>query len=144
MEAVIDHLVLWVEDPLRSVEFYRDVVGFEALRVEEFQEGTVLFPSVRLSPHSILDLIVRAGAPVADAMTGAEGSAGHRLNHVCFTVGRDDFVALRNRLRAHGVTVPNAMTDSFGAQGTAPETFYFSDPDGNVLEARYYAPLATP
>jgi glyoxylase I family protein len=30
------------------------------------------------------------------------------------------------------------MTQSFGARGFAPEAFYFADPDGNVLEARYY------
>ena len=30
------------------------------------------------------------------------------------------------------------MKSSFGARGLAPHTFYFGDPDGNVLEARYY------
>ena len=32
----------------------------------------------------------------------------------------------------------NPMKQSFGARGLAPQTFYFGDPDGNVLEARYY------
>jgi hypothetical protein len=31
------------------------------------------------------------------------------------------------------------MEKSFGARGLAPETFYFPDPDGNVIEARYYS-----
>jgi catechol-2,3-dioxygenase len=30
------------------------------------------------------------------------------------------------------------MSRSFGAQGWAPEAFYFVDPDGNVIEARHY------
>ena len=30
------------------------------------------------------------------------------------------------------------LNRSYGARGWAPQDFYFSDPDGNVVEARYY------
>lgn len=49
------------------------------------------------------------------------------------------YEALRARLDAAGIAVPVTMKDSFGARGHAPEAFYFADPDGNVLEARWYA-----
>lgn len=105
----LDHIVLWVEDPLRSVEFYTRVVGLAAERVVEFRENTAPFPSVRLDEHTLFDLMPLAMAPRLNALPGAAGSAGNR------------------------------MRDSFGARGQAPEAFYFGDPDGNVLEARWYA-----
>jgi len=60
------------------------------------------------------------------------------VNHVCLAMPRSDFEALRRRLADHGVKESSMMEQSFGAQGLAPRAFYFRDPDGNVLEARYY------
>lgn len=134
----VDHLVLWVADPLRSVEFYERVLGFEGVRVEEFRAGKVPFPSVRISDDTLLDLMALSFAPRLNALPGGEGSAGNKLNHVCLAMTRAEYDALRGRLDAHGIAVPVQMKDSFGAQGHAPEAFYFADPDGNVLEARYY------
>ena len=138
MAARLDHVVLWVEDPLASLAFYTDVVGLTGVRVEEFRAGQAPFPSVRVSAETILDLMARVAAPVVDAMAGAAASAGHPVNHVCFALDQAAFQALRERLAARGIATSTPMTDSFGAQGLAPEAFYFRDPDGNVLEARYY------
>jgi len=138
MQAAIDHVVLWTDDPLRAVDFYVRVVGLSPVRVEEFRAGTAPFPSVRISATAILDLMARVAAPVVDAMAGADASAGHRVNHVCFAMPEEDFTALRGRLAAHGVATSSVMQQSFGAQGLAPQAFYFRDLDGNVLEARYY------
>lgn len=138
MDATLDHVVLWTDDPLRAVTFYTDVVGFAPVRVEEFRAGTAPFPSVRVASGTILDLMARAVAPVVDAMAGADASAGHPVNHVCFAVSEADFEALGARLARAGVATSSTMEQSFGAQGLAPRAFYFRDPDGNVLEARYY------
>jgi catechol 2,3-dioxygenase-like lactoylglutathione lyase family enzyme len=138
VEARIDHVVLWVEDPLRSVLFYEEVVGFPGVRLDEFRDAKVPFPSVRLSNDALIDLMPKAMAPKLSSLPGAAGSAGNKVNHLCFSVSRADYEALRARLAAREVPVPVTMKDSFGAQGHAPEAFYFADPDGNVLEARYY------
>ena len=138
MNASLDHVVLWSDDPLRAVDFYTRVVGLTPVRVAEFQAGTAPFPSVRISPSAILDLMARVAAPIVDAMAGAEASAGHRVNHVCLAMSESEFHALRGRLEANGVDISTVMEQSFGAQGQAPQAFYFRDPDGNVLEARYY------
>jgi extradiol dioxygenase family protein len=108
------------------------------VRVEEFRSGSAPFPSVRVAERTILDLMARVAAPVVDAMAGADASAGHPVNHVCFAMSERDFEALRARLDAAGVAISATMEQSFGAQGLAPRAFYFRDPDGNVLEARYY------
>ena len=138
MQATLDHVVLWSDDPVRAVEFYERVVGLTPVRLDEFRAGTAPFPSVRISPTAILDLMARVAAPVVDAMAGAEASAGHRVNHVCLAMSEADVTALKSRLEANGVAVSPPMQQSFGAQGLAPTAFYFRDPDGNVLEARYY------
>jgi catechol 2,3-dioxygenase-like lactoylglutathione lyase family enzyme len=133
----VDHIVFWVEDPLRSVEFYESALGFPGVRVEEFREGKVGFPSVRISSDTIIDLMPKMMAPFLNGMPGTEGSAGNKVNHFCLAMGKSEYTELHARLAARGV-VAMTMTSSFGAQGTAPEAFYFTDPDGNVLEARYY------
>ena len=138
MDATLDHVVLWTDDPLRAIAFYTDVVGFAPVRVDEFKAGNAPFPSVRVSERTILDLRARVAAPVVDAMAGADASAGHPVNHVCFSMSEREFDSLRGRLDAAGVAASSMMEQSFGAQGLAPRAFYFRDPDGNVLEARYY------
>jgi catechol 2,3-dioxygenase-like lactoylglutathione lyase family enzyme len=123
----IDHVVLYAKDPAASAEFYGRVVGLPAERVEEYRAGMVSFPSVRVSPHSVIDLM-------------GSGDGPHpTLNHICLAMSEEELNALRARLAEHHVPIVATMSDSFGARGTAPHTFYFEDPDGNVIEARYYS-----
>jgi catechol 2,3-dioxygenase-like lactoylglutathione lyase family enzyme len=138
MQAQIDHVVLWVEDPVRAVDFYEQVVGLTGVRVAEFRAGQAPFPSVRVSNGTILDLMAIAGAPFVSALAGREGSAGHPVNHVCLAMSSADMAALRQRLARAGIAISGEMEGSFGARGPAPKAFYFHDLDGNVLEARYY------
>jgi glyoxylase I family protein len=138
MSRHLDHVVLWVEDPLRSLAFLEEVVGLEGVRVAEFRAGSVPFPSVRVSPHTILDLMPRIAAPMVDAMVGASGSAGHPVNHVCLAMDQAELERLRERLAARGSPSTEIIRQSFGARGPAEAAFYFRDPDGNVFEARHY------
>ena len=142
MQADIDHVVLWVEDPLRSVAFYEGILGFVPLRVEEYAARKVPFPSVRLSPVSVLDFAPRAMASAVNGLARKAGlsqdAAGTLTNHLCLAMAQADFVALRARLETAGIDTSFTLNDSFGARGGAPETFYFADPDGNVIEARHY------
>jgi catechol 2,3-dioxygenase-like lactoylglutathione lyase family enzyme len=138
MRFRMDHVVLWVTNPLVSLEFYEKVVGLLGVRTEEFRAGQAPFPSVRVSDDSIIDLMARVAAPVVDAISGVAGSAGNRVNHVCLAMPRAEFDALKQRLADHHVTTSKPMLNSFGARGIAPEAFYFLDPDQNVIEARHY------
>jgi catechol 2,3-dioxygenase-like lactoylglutathione lyase family enzyme len=143
MRCTLDHMVIWVTDPLRSVEFFETVVGLAGVRVDEFRAGKIMFPSVRISDDTILDLMPRAFAPRLNAVSAAAdpttgNSAGHPVHHVCFAMSQDEFEALRGRLEVNGISPVGAMQNSFGARGLAPHTYYFRDLDGNVFEARYY------
>jgi glyoxylase I family protein len=139
MDTRLDHVVLWVADPLRSLDFYERVVGLPGVRAEEFRAGKAAFPSVRVSPDSIIDLMASVSAPGVDEVAGVSGSAGHPVHHICLAMGRDEFEALRIRLTDNGVGTSPMMERLFGARGIAPQSFYFADPDGNVTEARCYS-----
>ncbi|WP_329340421.1 VOC family protein [Streptomyces sp. NBC_00663] len=134
----LDHVVLWVRDPVASADFYEKAVGMRPLRVTEFAAGKAPFPSVRLNDETILDLAPKAGADRMTMLPGAAESAGHPVNHICLALPSDDFDALRTRLEERSVPVSEIFHDSYGARGAAPRSFYFRDPDGNVFEVRHY------
>ncbi|WP_395572581.1 VOC family protein [Streptomyces sp. BK79] len=136
--ARLDHVVLWVRDPLAAADFYEKTLGTEPLRVTEYAAGTVSFPSVRLNEETILDLAPYTLAERMRMVPGAEGSAGHPVNHVCLSLSPHDFDALRSRLQERGVPVSELSYDAYGARGMARRSFYFADPDGNIFEARHY------
>ncbi|MER6627040.1 VOC family protein [Streptomyces sp. NPDC000987] len=136
--ARLDHVVLWVRDPLASAGFYEKAVGLEPLRVTEFAAGTTSFPSVRLNDETIFDLAPLTMTGKMNMLPGAADSAGHPVNHVCVSLPGPDFEALRTRLEEHGVPMSDISYDAYGARGTARRSFYFRDPDGNVFEARHY------
>ena len=138
MDARLDHVVFWVEDPLRSLDFYERVVGLGTVRAEEFRADKAPFPSVRVSSESIIDLMARGAAELIDSMFAGEGASGHRVSHLCLSMSQADYTALRGRLEGAGIAMSMTIQNSYGARGPAPEAFYFHDPDGNVIEARYY------
>jgi catechol 2,3-dioxygenase-like lactoylglutathione lyase family enzyme len=136
--ARLDHVVLWVRDPLAAADFYEKTVGLEPVRVAEFAAGEVPFPSVRVNDEALLDLMPLSMAQRMTMLPGATDSAGHPVNHICLALPQAAFDALSTRLAGHSVPVSDVSHGSFGARGKATRSFYFRDPDGNVIEARHY------
>ncbi|MFB8774001.1 VOC family protein [Streptomyces broussonetiae] len=134
----LDHVVLWVRDPVAAADFYEKAVGLEPLGVTEFAAGEVSFPSVRLNEETIFDLAPLTMAEHMSMLPGAAQSAGHPVNHVCLALPEQDFHTLRARLEEHAVPVSGIVPDLLGARGMARRSFYFRDPDGNVFEIRHY------
>lgn len=134
----LDHVVLWTKNPRVSMDFYTRVVGLEPVRFAEFEAGDAPFPSVRVCGDTIIDLMPTEGIAATETLTRVEGSAGHPVNHVCLALSKAEYDALDRRLRAEGVDTGARLNRSFGARGWAPQGYYFADPDGNVVEARYY------
>jgi catechol 2,3-dioxygenase-like lactoylglutathione lyase family enzyme len=134
----LDHVVLWVTDPVASADFYDKAVGLRPVRLTEFTEGSIPFPSVRLNDETIIDLMPHSMAERMKMLPGAADSAGHPVNHVCLALPAEHFDTLRSRLEERAVPVSKISYDSFGARGSATRSFYFRDPDGNVFEARHY------
>jgi catechol 2,3-dioxygenase-like lactoylglutathione lyase family enzyme len=119
-----DHLVLNVADIERSLAFYTGPLGLEPVRVREWRAGQVPFPSVRVSPTTIIDLVE---AP-------AERPESSNVDHICLVVEPLDW----QQVVDSGVfTVLDGPGERFGARGTAL-SLYVRDPDGNTVELRWY------
>jgi len=117
----IDHLVLECADVETTLGWYQERLGLAPVRVDEWRAGTVPFPSVRVNDHTIIDLI--AGAPTAG-----------RLDHLCLVVAPTDL----DEVAASGeFEVVEGPTTRFGARGMGT-SLYVRDPDGTVVELRYY------
>jgi catechol 2,3-dioxygenase-like lactoylglutathione lyase family enzyme len=131
----LDHIVLNVANIDRSLQFYTDVLGLQAERLEEFKSGKVGFPSVRINQRTIIDLF-----PIKDAGAAAQPRAekiNGNLNHFCLVVGKDDFPEIVSYLTRRQVPVREGPVSRWGARGRATSV-YFLDPDGNEVEIRCY------
>lgn len=118
-----DHLVLNVADVERSLAFYCGPLGLEPVRVEEWRAGKVSFPSVRVSPTTIIDLV-----------TAPQEARGTNVDHICLVVEPLDW----QQVVASGTfEVVDGPGPRFGARGTA-QSLYVRDPDGNTVELRWY------
>ena len=117
----IDHVVLNVSDGERALAWYRDVIGLEPERDDEWRRGEAPFLSVRVSPTTIIDIVE---AP----------RTGDNVDHVALVVENIDLheLASSGRIDAEG---PPAVL--FGAQGFG-HGIYIRDPDGNRVELRTY------
>lgn len=119
-----DHLVLNSADVERSLAFYCGLLGLEPVRVEEWRAGKAPFPSVRVSPTTVIDLLQRPD----------EGPSGSNVDHICLVVEPLDWQEV---IDSGVFTVLDGPGERFGARGTAL-SLYVSDPDGNTVELRWY------
>ncbi len=125
----LDHVVLRVSDVERSLAFYQGVLGLAGERVEEWRRGEAFFPSVRVSDDVIIDLL--ASPTRQPELAGAEN-----VDHICLVVEPLDW----NAVVAEGTfEVVDGPATRFGAHGDG-QSLYVRDPDGNVVELRYYPP----
>jgi catechol 2,3-dioxygenase-like lactoylglutathione lyase family enzyme len=115
----LDHVVLCCADVERSLTFYCDRLGLEPVRLEEWRRGEVPFPSVRITPTTILDLF-------------QSKPDGVNVDHFCLVVEPTD-------LEEVAAAFPGSRREDrlYGAQGYA-SSVYVTDPDGTTIELRCY------
>ena len=116
------------KDVENAVRFYRDVLGMEILRLEEFREGKVGFVSARISAETILD--IRPDA--------SEDKVTPNMDHYCLVIGPTHMKHLHAELKGKGIRVDEEVRPAWGAQGYGQQ-FKIWDPEGNKIELRCYA-----
>jgi catechol 2,3-dioxygenase-like lactoylglutathione lyase family enzyme len=117
----VDHYVLVAEDVEALIAWYRDELGLQPERLEEWRRGEVLFASLRVSESTLIDVF-------------AGERSGVNVDHVALTVDDVDL----DELAASGrFAVEMGPMDLFGARGTG-RGIYIRDPAGNRVELRTY------
>jgi len=117
----LDHVVFRVTDMERSVQWYRDLLGLEVVRLEEWRRGEAPFVSVRVTSDTIIDLQL--------------GTVdGTNVDHVALVVDDVDLAELAASGRFGDVGAPRRL---FGARGVGMGV-YVRDPDGHGIELRTY------
>lgn len=133
MECLMDHIVLNVDDVDNMIAFYSKVLGLPTDRLEDYRAGRVPFPSVRLNADTVIDLFPKRLWQHHDPA----GPGRVNLNHFCMALEKREWDALSERLQANEVAIEEGPVPRWGARGTGI-SIYFSDPEGNRIEARYY------
>lgn len=129
----MDHIVLNMDDEEKMVEFYTSVLMLAPERLQEYRNGKVPFPSVRLNEDTIIDLF-----PKRMWQKGATESAGwNNLNHFCMSMTKETWDGLKQRLELNTIEIEEGPVQRWGSHGTGI-SIYFRDPENNLIEARYY------
>ena len=123
--ALIDHLILNVNDIQSSIDFYVNVLGFK----HEGEDGP--FTLIRVNETFNLQL----------APWGTKGN-----DHLAFALSRSDFDKVFNILKERGIPYGDSFHNvgnnlgpgsETGARGFAP-TIYMNDPNNHLIEIRTY------
>lgn len=128
---------LRVADLDAMIAFYREVLGFEPfLRAEAhafLEIADLPSPLGRAGHAQILGLFARDAAPDIARST---------LDHLAFEIAPEDYEAERQRFLAKGMVVRERnWPDSLDWRG---RSFFFRDPEGNVIEIIAALPSAEP
>jgi catechol 2,3-dioxygenase-like lactoylglutathione lyase family enzyme len=120
----LDHLVLTVKSIEATVSFYTEILGMDK---DTFGEGRVAlkFGSQKINLHEY----GKEFEPKANCPT--PGSAD-----ICFITNMPIQVALEE-VKAKDITIIEGIVSRTGAAGPI-ESFYFRDPDENLIEVSSY------
>ena len=123
--TALDHLVLTVADIERSIAFYTQVLGMQAITFGEGRRA-LTFGSQKINLHQRqAEIAPHAAHPTC-------GSAD-----LCLLTD-SPLESVLAELTAHGITPLSGIVPRSGAQG-AIHSIYLRDPDGNLLEISRYA-----
>jgi catechol 2,3-dioxygenase-like lactoylglutathione lyase family enzyme len=120
----IDHLVLTVDDPNRTIAFYVDVLGMTAVTFGGGRKA-LAFGSSKINLHR------RGHELEPKAASPTPGSAD-----LCL-IADDPLEAVVAHLEAHAVVVEEGPVERTGARGRI-RSVYVRDPDRNLIELSNY------
>jgi lactoylglutathione lyase len=124
----IGHVALKVADIGRSLEFYRDRLGFAEMMRLDKEDGSLWLVYLRITDTQFLELFPGGQG---DRAPGSEVTA---INHFCLECA--DLDATAARLRDAGVRL--TVKPKLGLDGN--RQCWIEDPDGNRIEFMQMSP----
>ncbi len=131
---------LRVHDLEAMRRFYEEVIGFEILREIDENEGKCVFYAVgagnpqggrcenmALFEEAMMGWSTRTKSPQIDPKQTT-------LHHLAFNISPDNFESEKRRLEDLGIEIIRSGTSSW----MHARMFYFTDPEGNLIEYRSY------
>ena len=111
----IDHVVINVADTERAMSWYRDRLGFQPERYEEWKSGEAPFLSMRVNETTVIDLLETE-------------RTGENVDHISFYIDGPftDLAAFDD------VEIVREFDSVYGALGLGPAV-YIRDLDSNVI-----------
>ncbi len=125
----LGHVVFYVKDLETSLEFYRDLVGFQ--EVGRIFNGKAAALTSGRTHHEIL--LIQVGD-----VPGPPASPRRGLYHIGIKIGEslEELRRAKQELELAGVSI-DGMSDH-----TVSQSLYIKDPDGNEVEVYVDDPLA--
>ena len=123
----IDHIVVMASNIERSLDFYKDVLGGEALFEKAFRQGRIPVLPVRVG-KAVVNL-QRLDEPAYIVANRLEAGTVD----LCFRWGTTIQEAI-NWLEQKGIEIIEGPVPRPAANGVWGKSVYFRDPDGNLLE----------
>ena len=117
----IDHIVLYVTDIERTIDWYHDLFGFAPEGIDLWRAGTKPFASVRVNPTLIIDFT--PGTPNEPS-----------IDHIALATTPKTFDAFVTK---HADLIEMGPAKLSGAQGNG-DGLYLRDPDNHRIELRTY------
>ena len=144
----IHHTAISTADLERSVQFYRDLLGFEEIFTSEWKQGAQTADKITgLKDSSAKLVMLKTGnacieifqysSPQARPGDPKRPACDHGITHLCLDVG--DIQAEYERLKAAGMVFHCPPQDIGGVSAT-----YGRDPDGNIVELLEVRDVANP
>ena len=123
----IDHIVVMASDIERSLDFYKGVLGGEAIFEKAFRQGKISVLPVRVG-KAVINL-QRLDDPAYIVANRLEAGTVD----LCFRWGTTIQEAI-NWLKEKGIEIIEGPVPRPAANGVWGKSVYFRDPDGNLLE----------
>jgi catechol 2,3-dioxygenase-like lactoylglutathione lyase family enzyme len=129
--ALLDHVGIRVTDLDRSINFYRDMFGFEMIDRRMLGGSEKIEAAAMKIGESLIFLLYN------EAFVAHPQSVEGRPDHFCLTFEPEEFEGVMVRLKAAGVLekLNCELMPRTGATGRSPSK-YILDPDNHQIEVK--------